>query len=96
MLPDKKVKCPYTGFTKTCFDGVTKHHCPKWIQLQGKHPQTGDPVNEYNCSDAWLPMLLIENANESRKASASTDSLRNVVADINGYVPTGSPPLMLR
>lgn len=84
MLPDKKIKCPYTGFTKTCFDGVTKHNCPKWIRVTGTHPNTGHPVDSYDCSDAWVPALLIENSQQQRQTAAAVESLRNVVGLING------------
>lgn len=91
MLPDKKVKCPYTGFTKTCFDGVTKHNCPKWVHVVGMSPNTGQPVDAYDCTDRWLPALLIENAQQSRQTGAAVESLRNVVATVNNYVPIDGP-----
>jgi hypothetical protein len=73
MLPDKKVKCPYTGFTKTCFDGVTKHSCPKWIHISGTDPNNGQPVDRYACSDSWLPILLIENSQQQRHTGATVE-----------------------
>jgi hypothetical protein len=82
MLPDKKIKCPYTGFTKTCFDGVTKHSCPKWVHLRGTLPQGGE-VDEYNCSDAWLPHLLVENSQMQRQTGAAVESFRNEMVKLN-------------
>lgn len=87
MLPDKKIKCPYTGFSKTCFDGVVKHSCPKWVKVTGSNPNTGEMLDKYDCSDAWVPMLLIENSQQQRQTGAAVESLRNVVAKVNGYVP---------
>jgi hypothetical protein len=84
MLPDKKIKCPYTGFTKTCFDGVTKHSCPKWIHVRGTDPQGGE-VNRYDCSDAWLPMLLIENSQQQRQTGAAVESFRNEMVKASVY-----------
>jgi hypothetical protein len=91
LLPDKNVKCPYTGFNKTCFEGVTEHQCPKWIHIMGADPNTGETVNKYACSDAWTPMLLIENSQQQRQTAAAVEGLRNVVAEVNS-----GPPLLPR
>lgn len=88
MLPDKKIKCPYTAFKTTCFDGVVKHTCPKWIKVTGANPNTGETIDRYDCADSWIPLLLIENSQQQRQTGAAVESLRNVVADLNGYVPT--------
>jgi len=51
--------------------------CTWMIQLRGTHPQTGQPVDEWDCAVKWLPMLLIENAKEVRQGAAATESFRN-------------------
>ncbi len=51
--------------------------CVFWTQLQGKHPQTGEPINEGDCAIKWLPILMIENTKEAIGLSASIDSFRN-------------------
>ena len=53
------------------------HTCPMWVKIRGKNPNTGDEVDQWNCSLAWLPMLLIENAMQSRQAGAAIESFRN-------------------
>jgi hypothetical protein len=53
------------------------HTCPLWVQLRGRNPQTGDEVDSWQCSLASLPMLLIENAQQTRQNGAATESLRN-------------------
>jgi hypothetical protein len=83
MLPDKKIKCPYTAFTKSCFDGVTKHSCPKWVHVQGKNPNSGQPIDHYDCADAWVPVLLIENSQQQRQTGAAVESFRNEVLKRN-------------
>ena len=77
MLPDKKIKCHDAGFTKSCFDGVTKHRCPKWTRIIGADPNTGQPVDKHACADSILPMLLIENSQQQRQTGAAVESLRN-------------------
>jgi hypothetical protein len=83
MLPDKKIKCPYTGFTKTCLDGVVKHNCPKWIHIRGLNPQTGDPVDNFGCSDSFQHLLMIENSQQQRQTGAAVESFRNEMLKLN-------------
>jgi hypothetical protein len=56
------------------------HKCPWWTLLRGKHPQTGDDLDEWACSIALLPMLLIENSRTTRSVAAATESFRNEMA----------------
>ena len=51
--------------------------CNWFIQIRGMNPNTGQEVDEWGCSVAWLPHLLIENANQTRQAGAATESFRN-------------------
>ena len=59
--------------------------CMFWMKLIGKHPQTGDPIDEYDCTIKWLPILLIEGSQETRQAAAAIESFRNQVI-------MGAPP----
>lgn len=79
MLPDPKIRCPATAFAKTCRAIVTKFECPKYVHIRGKDPQTGTELDKYGCSDSFLPMLLIENAQMSRQTGAAVESFRNEV-----------------
>jgi hypothetical protein len=67
-------KCPYTGFRKRC--SKLRDECPKWVMLHGKNPNTGDPMPTFDCVDRWLPVLLIENAKETRAVTATLDEAR--------------------
>lgn len=51
--------------------------CNWFIQVRGKNMNTGQDVDEWGCSIAWLPHLLIENANQTREAGAAIESFRN-------------------
>ena len=49
-----------------------------WItQVRGTNPQTGNEVDEWDCSIKWLPMLLIENSQQQRQTGAAVESFRN-------------------
>jgi len=77
MLPDPKVKCPATGFVKSCRAIVSKCDCPKFVKIAGTNPQTGAQVDQFGCVDSFLPMLLIENSQQQRQTAAAVESLRN-------------------
>ena len=58
-------------------DECVQFKCMFWTQLRGKHPQTGEPLDEWDCAIKWLPILMIENTKEAIGVSASIDSFRN-------------------
>ena len=51
--------------------------CPWYTCVRGRDNNTGDEVDEWRCAIAWLPMLTINTANESRQGAAATESFRN-------------------
>lgn len=57
------------------------HKCPLWVEVQGKHPQTDENVDRWDCSIAFVPMLLIYNAREVADGVKATLSFRNMVAE---------------
>ena len=79
MLPDSKVKCPATGFARSCREIVAECECPKFVHIRGADPQTGVLADKYGCVDSFLPLLLIENAQMSRQTGAAVESFRNEV-----------------
>lgn len=67
--------CPLAGFTP-----CKQLQCAWFTQVRGVNPNTGDDVDEWGCAVAWLPVLLVENAQQSRHTGAAVESFRNVVA----------------
>ncbi len=63
--------CPLVGGDCKQFE------CMFWTQLRGKHPQTGEPLDEWDCAIKWMPILTIENTKQAIEVSASIDSFRN-------------------
>lgn len=74
---DPDGKCPLLN--KKCI----KHQCIWYNMLQGKHPQTGQNVQEWGCSIAWLPLLLVENTGKQIQTNASVESFRNEMVKAN-------------
>ena len=56
-----------------------EHGCQWFIHLLGMNPQTGVNEDQWGCAVSWLPLLLVENANMMRQATASTDKVANEV-----------------
>lgn len=63
--------CP--AFKSPCI----QHKCVKYIQVRGNHPQTGAEIDQWDCADVWIPILLINTAKEVRQGAAATESFRN-------------------
>ncbi len=82
-LPSKARGCHHTGFTKKCHALVTKGICERWMQVQGKNPNTGDDINRHGCIDDWGPFLLIENSQMQRQTGAAVESFRNEMVKAN-------------
>lgn len=74
---DPDGKCPLLN--KKCI----KTQCIWYNMLQGTHPQTGAPVQEWGCSIAWLPLLLVENSRHIQGTQAATESFRNEMVKSN-------------
>lgn len=74
---DPDGKCPLLN--KKCI----KHQCVWYNMLQGNHPQTGQTVQEWGCSIAWIPLLLVENSKHIMGNQAATESFRNEVVSQN-------------
>ncbi len=74
---DPDGKCPLLN--KKCI----KHQCIWYNMLQGKNPQTGQNVQEWGCSLAWIPLLLVENTGKQVQTSAAVESFRNEMVKAN-------------
>lgn len=65
--------CPL--IKKTCIES----QCKFWVHIQGAHPQTGAALDHFDCSVAWLPVLLVEQSRRVIGVSAAVESMRNEV-----------------
>jgi hypothetical protein len=59
------------------------HICPLWTQIKGKDPQSESEINRWDCGLAFLPMLLVENAQRQMQTVATIDALRREVQRVN-------------
>lgn len=47
------------------------------MKVRGNNPNTGEEIDDYGCSIAWLPVLMIENSQQQRQTGAAVESFRN-------------------
>ncbi len=57
--------------------------CSWFINVRGFNPNTGQQVDEWGCSIAWLPVLMIENSQQQRQTGAAVESFRNEMVKQN-------------
>lgn len=73
-----KDNCPLNGF-----EPCKQLECAWFVQMRGTDPNSGKEVDEYSCGIAWIPMLLVENAMQSRQSGAAIESFRNEMVKAN-------------
>ena len=78
MQIEVKQNCPLDKF-KPC----RQLDCAWFMKIDGKNPNTGKDVEEWGCAIAWMPILLIETAQQSRAAGAAVESFRNEMVKQN-------------
>jgi len=60
-----------------------EHKCKFYVQIVGKDPNTGEDISQFDCTFSWLPMLLIEGAQQTRQSGAAIESFRNEMVRMN-------------
>jgi len=78
MKIEAKSNCPLNGF-----EPCKQLECAWFLQIRGKNPNTGEDVDEWGCSMAWLPVLMIENSQQQRQTGAAVESFRNEMVRAN-------------
>jgi len=72
MKLEVKSNCPLNNF-----EPCKQLDCAWFVHMRGADPNTGKEVDDYACAIAWTPMLLVENAAQSRQTGAAVESFRN-------------------
>jgi hypothetical protein len=70
--------CPLTLSAPLGASKMSKvcHTCPLWMHIRGKNPNTGADVDRWSCGLAQLPILMVENAQQSRFVEGAVNELR--------------------
>lgn len=74
--------CPLGRECEEIRDGVL-YRCNWLVSVKGKDPQSMNTVDEQGCAIAWLPILLVENAQTNRGQTEALNSFRNEVVNGN-------------
>jgi CxxC motif-containing protein len=53
------------------------YRCAWYTCLQGKNPQSEEVINEWQCAMAWMPIMMVENAQQSRGVNQAITSMRD-------------------
>jgi hypothetical protein len=78
MKIESKANCPLNNFNP-----CRQTDCAWFTQLRGNNPNTGEPIDEWGCAIAWIPVLLIENSQQQRQTGAAVESFRNEMVNSN-------------
>jgi hypothetical protein len=78
MQLESKANCPLDGF-KPC----RQLECAWFMKIAGTNPNTGKEIEEWGCSMAWMPILMIENSQQQRSTSSAVESFRNEMVKSN-------------
>ena len=65
------LKCPLHKQTMA----MVCHACPWWQYVRGKHPQSEEEIDRWDCSIAFLPMLLIENSQRQMQTAKAVNTV---------------------
>lgn len=82
MQPPSDKVCPFhkKWMSKVCLS------CPLWVNLKGRNPQSGEIVDKWGCSFSFMPLLMVENSQQSRQTAAAVESFRNLVMERRNIV----------
>ena len=76
-----KANCPLNNF-----EPCKELECAWFVQVRGHNPNTGAEVDEWGCSIAWMPVLMIENSQQQRSTGAAVESFRNEMVKANSML----------
>lgn len=68
--------CPLGSHCERIIKGHIER-CAWYVEMEGKHPQSGKDIRESRCAMAWQPILALEGNGINHHTAASIQSLRN-------------------
>jgi hypothetical protein len=78
MQIESKANCPLDNFNP-----CRQLECAWFMKVVGANPNTGKEVEEWGCSMAWLPIMMIENSQQQRQTGSAVESFRNEMVKAN-------------
>ena len=65
------------------FNPCRQLKCAWFMKVAGTNPNTGKEIEDWACSMAWIPIMLIENSRQQRSTGAAVESFRNEMVKNN-------------
>jgi hypothetical protein len=78
MKIEPKANCPLDNFNP-----CRQLECAWFLKIRGSNPNTGQELDDWGCSMAWLPIMMIENSQQQRSTGAAVESFRNEMVKAN-------------
>lgn len=78
MKIEPKNNCPLNNF-----EPCKQLDCAWFIEIHGTNPNTGEPVKDWGCTMAMMPMMLLENARQQHSTASAVESFRNEMVKSN-------------
>jgi hypothetical protein len=78
MKIEPKANCPLDNFNP-----CRQLDCAWFLKIRGSNPNTGEELDDWGCSMAWLPILMIDNSQQQRSTGAAVESFRNEMVKAN-------------
>lgn len=78
MKIESKNQCPLNDFNP-----CKQLDCAWFLKISGMNPNTGQDIDEWGCSIAWVPILLIENTQMNRQTGSALESFRNEMVELS-------------
>lgn len=78
MKIEPKNNCPLDSFNP-----CRQLDCAWFIKIAGHNPNTGAEVEDWGCSMAWMPIIMIENNQMQRQTGSAVESFRNEMVRAN-------------
>lgn len=76
-----KLTCPLGHTCEKITIGIIER-CVWYKQISGKHPQSEEIIDEWDCAIAWMPLLSTEIAQTNRGQTQALESFRNETVKI--------------
>lgn len=70
-MSKKDLICPL--LKKACIE----HDCMWYAHIEGQNPQNGAVQDYWDCAVRWLPVMMTENARQTRGVQSAVESFRN-------------------
>jgi hypothetical protein len=74
--------CPLGSKCEEVKDGKIQR-CAWYVPIQGPHPQTGEQMDKFDCSMAWMPLLTLEVSKWTYSTGGAVESFRNQMMEAN-------------